>query len=77
MYLTFLIAALVFFAFNFAFCFKRIHQRLFVANIGLLGLLKNCPETVALASFSFAAIGFLGCLASYHVYLIAINQVVA
>ncbi|KAI8551946.1 hypothetical protein RHMOL_Rhmol06G0226400 [Rhododendron molle] len=73
-YLTFLVAALVFFAFNFAFCFWRIHQRLFVANTGLLGLLRNCPETVALASFSFVAIGLLGCLASYQVYLIAINQ---
>lgn len=76
-YLTFLVAALAFFAFNFAFCFWRIHQRLFVANTGLLGLLRNCPETVALASFSFVAIGLLGCLASYQVYLIAINQVVA
>ncbi|KAL7185796.1 hypothetical protein ACSBR2_027707 [Camellia fascicularis] len=73
-YLTFLATAFVFFAYIFAFCFWRIHKRVFKAGTGLLGLLRNCPETVALASFSFAAIWFLGCLASYHVYLIAINQ---
>ena len=38
-------------------------------------MFTNCPETVALVSFSFAAIGFLGGLAIYHVYLTAINQV--
>ncbi|KAL7000089.1 protein S-acyltransferase [Sarracenia purpurea var. burkii] len=73
-YLTFLVTVLMFFIYVFAFCFWRIHQRVFRDDAGLLGLLRNCPETVALTSFSIGAIGFLGCLASYHAYLIAINQ---
>lgn len=42
---------------------------------GLLEMLMNRPETLALVSFSFADIWFLAGLAIFHVYLIAINQV--
>ncbi|KAH7521486.1 hypothetical protein FEM48_Zijuj07G0038700 [Ziziphus jujuba var. spinosa] len=37
-------------------------------------LLRNCPETLALASFSFAASFFLSGLVIFHAYLISINQ---
>ncbi|KAE8075705.1 hypothetical protein FH972_014398 [Carpinus fangiana] len=73
-YLTFVVSGLVFFVYIFAFSCWRIHQRILRNGIGFLGMFKNCPETVALVSFSFAAIGFLGGLAIYHVYLTAINQ---
>ncbi|XAR55381.1 Protein S-acyltransferase [Bertholletia excelsa] len=73
-YLSLLVSVLAFCLYIFSFCFWRIHQRVFEAGTGLIGLLKDYPETVALASFSFGAIGLLACLATYHVYLIAINQ---
>jgi hypothetical protein len=69
------VSGLVFFVYIFAFSCWRIHQRILRNGTGFLGMFKNCPETVALVSFSFAAIGFLGGLAIYHVYLTAINQV--
>lgn len=71
-YLSFVISALVLFAYLFAFSVWRIHAK---SKSGLLGMLKNCPETVALVSFSFAAIWFLAGLAIFHIYLIAVNQV--
>ncbi|OMO93705.1 hypothetical protein CCACVL1_06373 [Corchorus capsularis] len=43
-------------------------------GIGLFGMLRNCPETLALTLFSFAAIWFLGGLVMFHSYLIAVNQ---
>ncbi|KAH9793200.1 S-acyltransferase [Citrus sinensis] len=70
-YLSFVISALVLFAYLFAFSVWRIHAK---SKSGLLGMLKNCPETVALVSFSFAAIWFLAGLAIFHIYLIAVNQ---
>ncbi|KAA8524634.1 hypothetical protein F0562_011057 [Nyssa sinensis] len=73
-YLTFLITALVFFIYIFSFSCLRFHQRILQIGTGLFGMLGNSPETLALISFSFAAIGFLGALACYHVYLIAINE---
>ncbi|KAK3184374.1 hypothetical protein Dsin_031660 [Dipteronia sinensis] len=73
-YLAFVISALIFFMYIFAFSVLRIHQRIEKDNIGFIGLLKNCPETLALVSFSFAATCFLGGLAVFHVYLIAMNQ---
>ncbi|TXG55368.1 hypothetical protein EZV62_020624 [Acer yangbiense] len=73
-YLTFVISAFIFFMYIFAFSVLRIHQRIEKDNIGFIGLLKNCPETLALVSFSFAATCFLGGLAVFHVYLIAMNQ---
>lgn len=44
-------------------------------GMGLIGLVKDCPETLALACFSFAAAVFVGGLTGYHAYLIATNQV--
>ena len=74
-YLMFMASALCFCIYLFAFSCRRMHQKLQQSGIGLLGVLRNCPETLALASFLFASIGFLGGLLSFHVYLIAINQV--
>ncbi|XWS34270.1 hypothetical protein CRYUN_Cryun21dG0026300 [Craigia yunnanensis] len=73
-YLTFFITALVFFIYIFAFSCWRIHQRMLESGTGLFGMLRNCPETLALTLFSLAAICFLGGLAIFHSYLIAINQ---
>ncbi|TYJ00812.1 hypothetical protein E1A91_A13G111000v1 [Gossypium mustelinum] len=73
-YLAFLITALMFFIYIFAFSCWRIHQRVLESGTGLFGMLRNCPETLALTLFSFAAIWFLGGLAIFHSYLTAINQ---
>ncbi|RVW38853.1 putative protein S-acyltransferase 6 [Vitis vinifera] len=73
-YLMFMASALCFCIYLFAFSCRRMHQKLQDSGIGLLGVLRNCPETLALASFLFASIGFLGGLLSFHIYLIAINQ---
>ncbi|OMO72263.1 Zinc finger, DHHC-type, palmitoyltransferase [Corchorus olitorius] len=73
-YLTFLVTALVFFIYIFGFSCWRIHQRMLETGIGLFGMLRNCPETLALTLFSFAAILFLGGLIMFHSYLIAVNQ---
>jgi len=69
------VSALVFFTYIFAFSCWRIHQIITRNGTGFVGMLKSCPEAVALVSFSFVAIGLLGGLAMYHVYLTAINQV--
>ncbi|KAG6657799.1 probable protein S-acyltransferase 6 [Carya illinoinensis] len=73
-YLTFVASAMVLFAYLFAFSCWRIHQRVLKNGTGFIGMLRNCPETLALMLSSFAAIGFLGGLALFHVYLTAINQ---
>jgi hypothetical protein len=73
-YLTFIISALIFFVYVFAFSCWRIHQRMLRTGTGLLGML-NCPETLALVSFSSATILFLGGLTIFHVFLLARNQV--
>ncbi|KAH8489486.1 hypothetical protein H0E87_024926 [Populus deltoides] len=73
-YLTFIISALIFFVYVFAFSCRRIHQRMLRTGTGLLGMLKNCPETLALVSFSSATILFLGGLTIFHVFLLARNQ---
>ncbi|XP_015577875.1 probable protein S-acyltransferase 1 [Ricinus communis] len=73
-YMTFVISALNFFIYIFVFSFWRIQRRMSRIGSGLIGMLMNCPETLALVLFSFAAIWFLGGLAIFHVYLIAINQ---
>ncbi|XP_021293072.1 LOW QUALITY PROTEIN: probable protein S-acyltransferase 6 [Herrania umbratica] len=73
-YWTFLITALVFFIYIFAFSCWRIHQGMSETGTGLFGMLRNCPETLALTVFSFAAIWFLGGLSIFHSYLIATNQ---
>lgn len=74
-YLTFVVSALVFFVYLSAFSCWKIHQRILRSGTGLMGLLRNCPETLALVLFGVAAIGFLGGLALFHVYLTAKNQV--
>ncbi|XP_061336659.1 probable protein S-acyltransferase 1 [Gastrolobium bilobum] len=71
-YMTLVIFALIFYVYIFAFSCWRLHQR--KDGDGFLGLVKTCPETLALAAFGFIAIVFLGTLAIYHVYLIAINE---
>ncbi|KAF5741435.1 hypothetical protein HS088_TW10G00432 [Tripterygium wilfordii] len=73
-YLAFVMSSLVYFIYTFAFSCWRIHQRMLKTRTGLLGMLKECPETLALVCFNFAAIWFLGGLAIYHTYLIVINQ---
>ncbi|GMY09885.1 probable protein S-acyltransferase 6 [Fagus crenata] len=73
-YLTFVVSALVFFVYLSAFSCWKIHQRILRSGTGLMGLLRNCPETLALVLFGVAAIGFLGGLALFHVYLTAKNQ---
>ncbi|KAG6748662.1 hypothetical protein POTOM_048591 [Populus tomentosa] len=73
-YLTFIISALIFFVYVFALSWWRIHQRMLRTGTGLLGMLKNCPETLALISFSSATILFLGGLTIFHVFLLARNQ---
>ncbi|KAI3457346.1 hypothetical protein Pfo_014009 [Paulownia fortunei] len=73
-YIIFLFMALVFFAYIFAFSFQKIQHRMSKNDTGLMELLRNCPETLALASFSIAAAWFLGGLTCYHLYLVALNQ---
>ncbi|KAK2980700.1 hypothetical protein RJ640_011320 [Escallonia rubra] len=73
-YLTFLVTALVFFAYIFAFSCWRVHQRMSQSGTGIFSMLRNRPEILALASFSSAAIAFLAGLTGYHAYLIATNQ---
>ncbi|KAL5573333.1 hypothetical protein UlMin_022930 [Ulmus minor] len=73
-YLTFLVSALALFVYILVFCCRRIHHKMVISGSGLPSLLAKCPETLALASFSFVATLFLSCLATFHLYLIAINQ---
>ncbi|GAV66979.1 zf-DHHC domain-containing protein [Cephalotus follicularis] len=73
-YMAFVISALIFFIYIFVFSCWRIHQRMLENNTGLLRMLGNFPETLALALFSFMAICFLGGLTVFHVYLVAVNQ---
>ncbi|GFP79572.1 probable protein s-acyltransferase 7 [Phtheirospermum japonicum] len=74
LYIILLLTCLVFFAHIFAFSFQKIHHNMFPDDVGLMELLRNCPETLALTSFSFAAAWFLGCLTCYHLYLVVLNQ---
>ncbi|KAK3003905.1 hypothetical protein RJ639_018641 [Escallonia herrerae] len=69
-----IIIALVFFAYIFAFSCWRVHQRMSQTGTGIFSMLRNRHEILALASFSSAAIAFLGGLTCYHAYLIAMNQ---
>ncbi|CDP10808.1 unnamed protein product [Coffea canephora] len=72
---TFLLTGLLLFAFIFIFSCKSLHHKLPRDGNGVIGLLRNDPETVALTLFSFVAMCFLAGFSCYHVYLIAINQV--
>ncbi|KAH6785647.1 hypothetical protein C2S51_038102 [Perilla frutescens var. frutescens] len=74
LYIILLFMALVFFAYIFAFSFRKIQRRMFRNDDGLIGMLRNCPETLALASFTFVAAWILGGLTSYNLYLVALNQ---
>ncbi|MED6122160.1 hypothetical protein PIB30_037239 [Stylosanthes scabra] len=70
-YMALVISALIFFVYIFAFSCWILHRK----NVdGFIGMVKTCPETLALAALAFNAIGFLGALAVYHLYLIAINE---
>ncbi|KAL1298896.1 hypothetical protein AAHE18_18G066000 [Arachis hypogaea] len=70
-YMALVISGLIFFVYIFAFSCWILHRK----NVhGFIGMVKTCPETLALTALAFNAIGFLGALAIYHVYLIAINQ---
>ncbi|KAJ4851230.1 hypothetical protein Tsubulata_022284 [Turnera subulata] len=73
-YLMFVVSALMYFIYIFAFSCWRIRRRMLRTGTGLLGMLKHFPDTLALVSFSFAAIWFLGGLVVFHGYLISINQ---
>ncbi|CAL1407026.1 unnamed protein product [Linum trigynum] len=73
-FLAFIFSALVFFFYVFAISCWRIHGRMVARQSGFMGMVKDCPETLALLAFSFAAIWFLGSLAGFHLYLIAVNQ---
>ncbi|KAF6168147.1 hypothetical protein GIB67_011532 [Kingdonia uniflora] len=73
-YLMFVSSALIFFIYVFVFSCRRINVKMSETGTGLLRTLGNFPETLALASFSFVAMWFLTGLASFHVYLIMLNQ---
>ncbi|XP_071906296.1 probable protein S-acyltransferase 7 isoform X2 [Coffea arabica] len=74
LHVTFLLTGLLLFAFIFIFSCKSLHHKLPGDGNGVIGLLRNDPETVALTLFSFVAMCFLAGFSCYHVYLIAINQ---
>lgn len=74
-YIMFVFTGLVLFTFIFIFSCKRIHEKLRGDGILVSGLLRNCPETLALAAFSFAALSFLGGLCCFNAFLVALNQV--
>ncbi|KAF5192384.1 S-acyltransferase, partial [Thalictrum thalictroides] len=73
-YLMFVTSALTFFIYVFSFSCRRINQKMSENKAGLFTTVRSCPETLALASFSFFAMWFLGGLASFHTYLILVNQ---
>ncbi|XP_041995995.1 probable protein S-acyltransferase 7 [Salvia splendens] len=74
LYIIFLFVALALFAYIFAFSFQTIRHRMSQNNVVLIDLLRNCPETLALASFTFAAALLLGVLTCYNLYFVALNQ---
>ncbi|XP_019251243.1 PREDICTED: probable protein S-acyltransferase 6, partial [Nicotiana attenuata] len=74
LYVLLLLMATVYFVYIFAFSCQKIQHKYAGNGMGLIGLVKDCPETLALTCFSFAAAIFVGGLTSYHVYLIATNQ---
>ncbi|XP_075080097.1 putative protein S-acyltransferase 6 [Nicotiana tabacum] len=74
LYVLLLVMATVYFVYIFAFSCKKIQHKNSGNGMGFIGLVKDCPETLALTCFSFAAAFFVGGLTAYHVYLIATNQ---
>uniref|UniRef100_A0A7N0TB65 S-acyltransferase n=1 Tax=Kalanchoe fedtschenkoi TaxID=63787 RepID=A0A7N0TB65_KALFE len=73
-YLTFLFSTWIYFAYIWSFSCWRIHKRIQKSGIGFVGIINKCPETLALATLSFAAVGFLLGQIVSHLYLAAINQ---
>ncbi|XP_060190385.1 probable protein S-acyltransferase 6 [Lycium barbarum] len=75
LYVLLLVMATIYFVYIFAFACLRMHHQKNVGNgMGLIGLVRDCPETLVLACFSFASSCFVSGLTCYHVYLIATNQ---
>ncbi|KAH0656179.1 hypothetical protein KY285_031061 [Solanum tuberosum] len=72
LYVLLLVIANVYFVYIFGFSCLKIQQN--NGGNGLIGLVRDCPETLVLACFSFVAACFVGGLACYHVFLIATNQ---
>lgn len=73
LYVLLLVIANVYFVYIFVFSCLKIQQK--DGGNGLIGLVRDCPETLVLACFSFVGACFVGGLACYHFYLIATNQV--
>ncbi|XP_057452065.1 probable protein S-acyltransferase 7 [Lotus japonicus] len=73
-YTALVMSTLIFYVYIFAFSCWRLNRRMWKDGDTFLGLVKTCPETLALAALSLTAIGLLGPLAIYHVYLIAVNE---
>ncbi|CAL9088498.1 unnamed protein product [Musa acuminata var. zebrina] len=73
-YLMFILSALVFFSYIFAFSWLRIRRNWWKTRSGLFRMLGDAPETFLLALFSFMAIWLLGGFFIFHAYLIAHNQ---
>ncbi|XP_020592342.1 probable protein S-acyltransferase 7 [Phalaenopsis equestris] len=73
-YMMFIFMALVFFVYMLSFSWWKIGKKMSDNEWGGFRAAAELPETFALALFSFGAIGFLGGLAIFHVYLIIVNQ---
>lgn len=71
----FILSALVFFSYIFAFSWLRIRRNWSKTRSGLFRMLGDAPETFLLALFSFMAIWLVGGFFIFHAYLIALNQV--
>ncbi|KAH0468948.1 hypothetical protein IEQ34_002180 [Dendrobium chrysotoxum] len=74
-YMMFIFSALVFFIYMLSFSWWKIGKKMSENEWGAFRAAAELPETFALALFSFTAIGFLGGLTIFHVYLIVLNQV--
>lgn len=74
LYVLLLVVANVYF-YIFAFSCLKIQQKNGDNGNGLINLVRDFPETLALACFGFVCACFVGGLTCYHVYLIVTNQV--
>ncbi|KAK4369414.1 hypothetical protein RND71_013206 [Anisodus tanguticus] len=74
LYVLLLVMATIYFVYIFAFSCQKIQQNNDGNGMGLIDLVRDCPETLALACFSFVAALFVGGLTCYHMYLMATNQ---
>nr|AQX44090.1 hypothetical protein [Dendrobium officinale] len=73
-YMMFIFSSLVFFIYMLSFSWWKIGKEMSENEWGAFRAAAELPETFALSVFSFTAIGFLGGLAIFHVYLIVLNQ---